>query len=100
MPLKLFLRDIAGDLARGWSVTLRKYSTLLNIANIVWSGSAIMAHQFGFLPDWSLLPVLCLCIGFLAASTIASNMTQKSVGTYDKRTHRLVEILRREAGDE
>lgn len=95
MTIKQFAADAWGDVTRGWGLTLSKWSVQINTAEAFVMG--LLSTMGDVLPLWA-LPVAYVV--FKVVGMIASNLTQKDIGTYDKRTHRLVQIVKRTASDE
>lgn len=71
------------NLISDWPLNLRKHSTQFNIANIIWGGSSLLALQFGYLPLWFMPWAFGGALILLVLSTLASNLSQKTVVSVD-----------------
>ena len=97
MTLKLFLRDIAGDLARALGPQFRKWTTQIASVELI----AVYPILFALAGYISVKLLLSVAFGIAVVKFGAGFISQKRVKTYDPMTHELVPVSRkREAGDE
>lgn len=78
------------DLTTGWSTTIKKISTQIATVEL----TALLPILAGLVANgqMSAMTVLVIMGSVSVAKFLAGNITQSSVGTYDKTTHTVVPI--------
>lgn len=75
------------NLLSGWSTTVKKHSVQINAINTAWQALALA----GVIPLDPLI-LAAITLGLTSLVTVASNLTQSSIASYDPTRFKLVPI--------